>query len=76
MPRRVAKDSEIISGCVNGSGLLRVKTTKEFDDSTVTRILELVENAKALILLASRTINVQKYLLKLAKFDVNDIVFH
>ena len=47
VPRRVAKDSEIISGCVNGSGLLRVKTTKEFDDSTVTRILELVENASS-----------------------------
>ena len=45
VPRRVAKDSEIISGCVNGSGLLRVKTTKEFDDSTVTRILELVIGA-------------------------------
>ncbi len=45
IPRRAAEGDEVISGCVNGSGLLRVKTTKEFDDSTVSRILELVENA-------------------------------
>ena len=45
VPRRVSEGSEIISGCVNGSGLLRVEVTKEFDDSTVARILELVENA-------------------------------
>ncbi len=45
VPARVTKGDEVISGCVNGSGLLRVKTTKEFEDSTVSRILELVENA-------------------------------
>ena len=38
---------DIISGCVNGSGTLKVRTTKEFDDSTVSKILELVENASS-----------------------------
>ena len=47
VPRRVRPGDVIISGCVNGSGLLRVEVTKEFDDSTVSRILELVENASA-----------------------------
>lgn len=45
VPRRVREGDEIISGCVNGSGLLRVRTTKAYEDSTVSRILELVENA-------------------------------
>ena len=47
VPRRVIPGDTIISGCVNGSGTLKVRTTKEFDDSTVARILELVENASA-----------------------------
>lgn len=47
VPREVTEGSEIISGCVNGSGLLKVRTTKEFDDSTVAKILELVENASS-----------------------------
>lgn len=45
VPRKAKVGDEIISGCVNGSGTLKVKTTKEFDDSTVAKILELVENA-------------------------------
>ena len=47
VPRRVETGSEIISGCINESGVLRVEVTKEFDDSTVARILELVENASS-----------------------------
>ena len=47
VPRGVAVGDDIISGCVNGSGLLRVEVTKEFDDSTVAKILELVENASS-----------------------------
>lgn len=47
VPRRASQGDEIISGCVNGSGTLKVQTTKEFDDSTVSKILELVENASA-----------------------------
>ncbi len=45
VPRRVCSGDEIYSGCINGNGTLFVRTTKEYDDSTVARILELVENA-------------------------------
>ena len=45
VPRGVQAGAEVISGCVNGSGLLHVRVTKEFEDSTVSKILELVENA-------------------------------
>ena len=40
VPRRAAEGDEIISGCVNGSGTLKVKVTKAFEDSTVSKILE------------------------------------
>ena len=45
MPRDVREGDEITSGCVNGGGVLTVRVTKEFDESTVSRILELVEDA-------------------------------
>ncbi len=45
VPRQVAEGSEVISGCVNTTGVLTIKTTKPFEESTVSRILELVENA-------------------------------
>ena len=45
VPQKVLPGDEIFSGCINGSGILRVRVTKEFDDSTVAQILELVENA-------------------------------
>lgn len=45
VPRMVHPGSEVISGCINESGLLHVKVTKVFQDSTVSRILEMVENA-------------------------------
>ncbi len=45
MPRTVNKGDEILSGCVNLNGLLKVLTTKEFAESTVSKILDLVENA-------------------------------
>ena len=44
-PRDVAAGDEVLSGCVNRSGLLRIRTTKEFGDSTASKILELVEDA-------------------------------
>ena len=47
VPRRASAGDDVISGCVNGSGTLRVKTTKVYEDSTVSRILELVENASS-----------------------------
>ena len=45
LPRDAAEGDQIISGCVNISGLIRVRVTKPFSESTVSRILELVENA-------------------------------
>ena len=47
LPREVCPGDEIVSGCVNGEGLLRVRVTKPFADSTVSKILELVENSTA-----------------------------
>ena len=47
VPRTAKPGSELISGCVNGGGTLRVRTTKAYADATVTRILELVENASS-----------------------------
>ena len=47
VPRTVREGDEILSGCVNLSGVLRVKTTRAFGDSTAAKILELVENAAA-----------------------------
>ena len=46
-PRDVNAGDEVISGCINLSGVLRVKTTKEFGESTVSKILELVENSSS-----------------------------
>lgn len=45
VPRKALAGDEVISGCVNGSGTLKVQVTKPFEDSTVAKILELVENA-------------------------------
>ena len=45
VPRRAAAGDTVYSGCVNGAGLLRVRTTKAYEESTVARVLELVENA-------------------------------
>ena len=45
IPRDVSTGDEIISGCINMTGVLKVKTTKEFGESTVSKILDLVENA-------------------------------
>jgi len=45
VPRKVEVGNEILSGCINQNGLLKIKVTKEYDESTVSKILELVENA-------------------------------
>ncbi len=47
LPRSASAGDEIISGCINGSGVLLIRTTKEFGDSTVSRILDMVENASS-----------------------------
>lgn len=62
VPRKVAAGDEIISGCVNGSGTLKVRTTKEFEDSTVAKILELVENA------SSKKARVENFITRFARF--------
>lgn len=62
VPRKVSEGEEIISGCVNGNGLLKVRVTKEFDDSTVSKILELVENA------SSKKAKVENFITKFARY--------
>lgn len=62
VPRKAAAGDEIISGCVNGSGTLKVKVTKEFDDSTVAKILELVENA------SSKKAKVENFITRFARY--------
>ncbi len=47
LPRDVEEGDEVISGCINMSGLLEIRTTREFGESTVSRILDLVENASS-----------------------------
>ena len=47
MPRPVAEGEQVISGCINGDSLLRIRAEKEFDDCTVSQILELVEEASS-----------------------------
>ena len=47
VPRDIAAGDEVISGCINLTGVLRIRTTKEFGQSTVSKILELVENASS-----------------------------
>ena len=47
LPREVESGNEVISGCININGLLKVRTTKEFGESTVSKILDLVENASS-----------------------------
>ncbi len=69
VPRKVCAGTEIISGCVNGNGLLRVKVTKEFDDSTVSKILELVENA------SSRKAKTENFITRFARYYTPIVVF-
>ena len=47
LPREVQKGSEVISGCINMTGALKIQTTKEFGESTVSKILDLVENSSS-----------------------------
>ena len=47
LPREVTVGTEVISGCINESGILRIRTTKEFGESTASKILDMVENASS-----------------------------
>lgn len=62
VPRKADVGDVVISGCVNGSGTLKVRTTTEFDDSTVSRILELVENA------SSKKARTENFITRFAKY--------
>ena len=62
VPRRATVGDEIISGCINGSSTIKVKVTKAFEDSTVARILELVENA------SSKKAKVENFITRFAKY--------
>lgn len=62
LPREVALQDEVMSGCINMTGLLKIQTTKEFGESTVSKILELVENA------SSRKSKSENFISKFAKY--------
>ena len=62
VPRRVEKGDEVLSGCINNESVLKVKVTKKFGESTVSKILDLVENA------SSRKSNSEAFITKFAKY--------
>ncbi|MDD5887321.1 MAG: heavy metal translocating P-type ATPase [Oscillospiraceae bacterium] len=62
LPRHVEAGDDVISGCVNESGLLKVRTTKEFGESTASKILDLVENA------SSNKAKSENFITKFAKY--------
>lgn len=62
VPRRASVGDQVVSGCVNGSGILKVRTTKAFEDSTVAKILELVENA------SSKKAKVENFITRFARY--------
>ena len=61
IPRDVMEGDEVLSGCINLSGVLKIRTTKEFGESTVSKILDLVENA------SSRKAKTEAFITKFAK---------
>jgi Cd2+/Zn2+-exporting ATPase len=68
VPRAVEKGDEILSGFINKNGVLKVKVTKEFEESTVSKILNLVENA------ASKKASAEKFITKFAKYYTPAVV--
>lgn len=61
IPKDVSQGDEVISGCINLNGLLKIETTKEFEESTVSKVLELIEEA------SSRKSNSEKFITKFAR---------
>ena len=68
IPRTVLTGDSVISGCINLNGTLTVQVTKEYDDCTVTKILELVENA------SSRKANAENFITKFARYYTPAVV--
>ncbi len=62
LPREVAAGDDVISGCINQSGLLRVRVSKEFGESTVSKILDLVENS------SSKKARAENFITKFARY--------
>ena len=68
VPRRVNVNDEVLSGCINNEGILKIKVTKNFNNSTVSKILDLVENA------SSRKSNSENFISKFAKYYTPTVV--
>ncbi len=69
VPRRVRPGDDVISGCINGANVLRVEVKKPYEDSTVARILELVENA------GSRKARVENFITRFARYYTPVVTF-
>lgn len=69
LPREAAEGDEVISGCINMTGVLKIRTTKEFGDSTVSKILDLVENA------SSRKSKSEAFITKFARIYTPAVVY-
>lgn len=69
VPRSAKQGDEIISGCVNGEGLLKIRATKMYEDSTVAKILDLVENA------SSKKSKVENFITRFARIYTPAVVF-
>ena len=68
-PREVAEGSEVLSGCINQDGLLTIRTTREFEESTASKILDLVENA------SSRKSRSENFISKFARYYTPAVVY-
>lgn len=69
LPKDVEAGDEVISGCINLSGVIKIKVTSMFEESTVSKILEMVENA------SSRKAPVENFIMKFAKYYTPVVVF-
>ncbi|MBO5666109.1 MAG: cadmium-translocating P-type ATPase [Firmicutes bacterium] len=69
VPRKAVEGSEVLSGCINQTGRLTIRVTKEFGESTVTKILELVENA------ASQKAPMENFITRFARYYTPAVVF-
>lgn len=69
LPRDIVKGDDVISGCINMSGVLMIRTTKKFEESTASKILDLVENA------SSRKSKSENFITKFARIYTPTVVF-
>ena len=68
VPRKVFVGTEVLSGCINQNGVLKIEVTKEFGESTVSKILDLVENA------SSKKSNSEQFITKFARYYTPTVV--